>query len=663
MRRGLALALVLAAAVGLPACARGPAPGDLAGWNVLLITIDTLRADRLGFMGYEAIETPVLDGLAEAGVVFDDAISAGPVTLPSHATILTGLYPPAHGALDNGFYSLPEGVPTLATVLQGKGYDTAAVIGAYVLIDRTGLDAGFDVYDDTFRKARQPGQAYRERRASEVTASAVDWLANRESDAPFFLWAHYFDPHASYDPPEPYAARYRLRPYDGEIAYTDESIGVLLDALRDAGQLERTLIVVTADHGEAFGDGGEMTHGLLLRTSTLQVPLVLVAPGHLPAGRRVAEVVATVDIAPTILELLGLPPFPGAQGETLVSALGGRGEERFVYSETRLPADEFGWSMLAGVRSDRWAWVRAPRPELYDLREDPELANSLHEAKPGLAERLDALVGDVLDGERESIARAHLSDEQIAALRSLGYLVSHEPPPLTGEDPKDMLYLQVEANMLMNYMDRRQPEKVLAGVDPLLEKSPGNRELLMLRAHANAQLGNLDPAIEDARESLAHGGSLEVDGTYLAMWLNQAGRPGEAEALLRGFIDAEPEFGQHAYNLANLLGELGRVEEAIEEYERAIALEPENIPARVNLAFLLARNEGDPDRALALADEAIELADDDVPTFMKIKLCGELGLREEGLAVARELQRKVKLRGVEREQLADAIRELPEGAR
>jgi arylsulfatase A-like enzyme/Flp pilus assembly protein TadD len=651
-------------ALGLVSCARGPVSGDLAGWNVLLITIDTLRADRLGFMGYDGVETPVLDDLAASGVVFDGAVSSAPVTLPAHATILTGLYPPAHGALDNGFYSLPEGVPTLATILKEEGYDTAAVIGAYVLVDRAGLDAGFDVYDDEFTKPRLRGQAYRERRAAEVTAKAAAWLESRSSKAPFFLWAHYFDPHAPYDPPEPYATRYRLRRYEGEIAYTDELIGRLLEAVHAAGELDRTLVVVTADHGEAFGDGGEMTHGMLLRGSTLRVPLVLAAAGRLAKGRRVAEVVGTADVTPTILDLLGVSGPGDVHGISLLPAIRGeRREEHYVYSETRLPTDEFGWSMLAGVRGDRWAWVRAPRPELYDLEADPGESNSLHEARPGLVERLDGLVGEILDRGRESVARAHLSDEQVSALRSLGYLVSHEPPPSTGEDPKDMIYIQAEGNLLMNYLDRGEPERVLEGMESLLEKTPLNRELLMLRAQANARLGNLEPAIADMRECLATGGSLEVDGTLLAMWLNQAGKSGEAEALLESFVEAEPDFAQHSYNLGNLLGELDRTEEAVAAYERALELDPDNIPALVNLGFALSRLEGDArdvDRAREAIDRAIELAHDDVPSLMKIDLCQNLGLLEEGLAVARELQQKPKLRGITRQQLADALRRLQE---
>ncbi|MGH2570958.1 MAG: sulfatase-like hydrolase/transferase [bacterium] len=653
--RGRRLALALAAG-GVASCSGGPSPGDLAGWNVLLITIDTLRADHVGFAGYDGVETPVLDGLADDGVVFDDAISAAPVTLPSHATILTGLYPPAHGALDNGFYALPENVPTLATILRARGYETAAVIGAYVLIDRTGLDAGFDRYDDEFKKPRQQGQAYRERRAAEIVASASEWLAGRSSGKPFFLWTHFFDPHAPYDPPEPFASRYRERPYDGEIAYTDEAIGRLLDAIRAEGALERTLVVVTADHGEAFGDGGELTHGLLLRASTLRVPLVIVAPGRLPAGRRIAGVVSTVDVAPTILDLLGLPPIAEAQGKTLLPRIRGeRDDDRWAYSETRLPADEYGWSMLSGARTSGWAWVRAPRPELYDLAADPAESTSVHDEHPDVAERLDAFVGAVLDRGRASVARTALSAEQVDALRSLGYLVSREPPPPTGEDPKDMLWIQVEGNRLMNYLDRNEPEKVLAGVGPLLEKSPGNRELLMLRAQANARLGNLAPAIEDARESLARGGSLEIDGTWLAQWLARSGQPGEAEALLRGFVEAEPGFAQHAFNLANLLGEQGRKAEAVAEYERAIALDPENVPAHVNLAYLL---RDDPERALRLMDRAIELSVDDSPALLKVELCADLGLREEGRALASELQARPELRGITRKQLADAMRKL-----
>ncbi|MBZ0270102.1 sulfatase, partial [bacterium] len=284
-------------------CARGPSPGDLAGWNVLLVTIDTLRSDRLGFEGWTAADTPVLDRLAAGGVVFRTALATAPVTLPSHASILTGLYPPRHGALDNGIYSLPEGVPTLATILKDAGYATSASIGAYVLHRQYGLARGFDVYDDRFR--HPSADAARERRGAHVVDRAIRWLRERDHDAPFFLWAHLYDPHAPYSPPAEYAGF--ADPYDGEIAYVDACIGALLDALREEGSLARTLVVVTADHGEAFGDGGERTHGLLLRESTLRVPWILRAKGALPGGREIADVVSGADVAPTVLALLGLP--------------------------------------------------------------------------------------------------------------------------------------------------------------------------------------------------------------------------------------------------------------------------------------------------------------------------------------------------------------------
>ncbi len=355
----------------------------------------------------------------------------------------------------------------------------------------------------------------------------------------------------------------------------------------------------------------------------------------------------------------------GAHGTSLVPLMRGETrEERYVYSETRLPANEFGWSMLAGVRGNRWAFVRAPRPELYDLDDDPGETSSLHEARPGLVGRLDGLVGEILDAERESVTRAQLTDEQVSALRSLGYLVSHEPPPLTGEDPKDMMYIQQELNVLMNHLERNDPERVLEGVEELVEKTPKNRELLMLRAQANARLGNLEPAIADMQECLAGGGSLEVDGTLLAMWLHEAGRSGEAEALLRSFVEAEPDFAQHSYNLGNLLGNLGRPAEAVAAYERALEIDPDNIPALVNLGFELSRLEGDArdfDRARAAIDHAIEIAHDDVPALMKIDLCAAFDLPEEGMVVARELQKKPQLKGITRQQLADALRRLQEG--
>jgi arylsulfatase A-like enzyme/Tfp pilus assembly protein PilF len=637
----------------------GPEPGALRGWNVVLITVDTLRADRLGFAGHEGAETPNLDDLADAGVAFLDAVASAPVTLPSHATILTGRYPPAHGALDNGFYSLPDGVPTLATALRDAGYETAAFVGAFVLHRRYGLNAGFDLYDDHFRNPLLPGAEHVERRAEDVVARARAWLVGRSPDRPFFLWVHCFDPHSPYDPPEPFGSRFHDRAYDGEIAYTDRELGVLLEAARAAGGAGRTLVVMTADHGEALGDGGERTHGLLLRGATLRVPLILTAPGVLPAGKRIRGTVSGADLAPTVLALLGVDAPGPMDGSSLLEAIAeGRAADRRAYSETRLPEDQLGWSMLAGVRDDRWAYVRAPRPELYDLSADRGETRNLAAEEPDVTARLDEEVQEEL-AALEGTARRDLSPEEEEALRALGYVSGGGVPDPSGADPKDMLPIWNRLEDLQSALAAGRPDVALSGVEKLLERDPGNREARMLLAQAMLRTGRTDEGIRELRELAAAGGDPDRTGTLIAQALQQAGRPAEAEAMYRALMAATPEFAEHPFNLGVLLWAEGRRQEAVAAYEESLALNPDAVHVLVNLAQALSRPDfdgADPERALQLIDRAVLLAADDRPKLFKIYLCAELGRRDEAKAVARELAARRQLRGVTPQELADAIR-------
>ncbi|MBZ0269123.1 sulfatase-like hydrolase/transferase, partial [bacterium] len=619
-------ALALVAALATVSCGRGPEPGALAGWNVLLVTIDTLRADRVGFAGYRGAHTPTMDGLAGEGVVLDNVVASAPVTLPSHATILSGLYPPRHGALDNGFYSLPEDVPTLATILRDAGYRTGAFLGAAVLAKRYGLARGFDEYDDRIQGKREMGHAYRERRAAEVSRLAAAWVRGGNDDRPFFAWVHYYDPHASYAPPARYAKRFAGNPYDGEVAYTDAALGTLLEELRADGRLGKTLVIVTADHGEAFGDGGELTHGFLLRESTLRVPLILSAPGMLPAARRIAGVTPTADIVPTVLDLLGEPVPEGLDGESLLPAIGrGRTRDRYAYSETRLPTDLFGWAMLSGVRGRRWAWVRAPRPELYDLQADPAEARNLDGTRDELATSLDGRVQEVLDRSREADAAHRLDAEQLETLRSLGYVFSEERAEETGEDPKDMLPVLEEINLVMNHFDAGNHADVVTVARSVLAKDPDNVDTLRYLALSQEQLGRREEAIGSLRRAMGAGGSPDLEGTLLAMFLTRAGRFDEAERLLRSFAEADPDFAEHPYNLGNLLASRGRMEEARRAYERAFALDPNSVPITANLASVISKATGgrpDRERAIELIDRAVGLAQgDDRPRLMKVEIC------------------------------------------
>ena len=410
--------------------------------RVVLISVDTLRADHVGCYGASRAHTPTLDAVARRGVRFDAAVSPAPPTLPSHATLLTGLDPPQHGVRDNSVFSLAEEIPTLAERFREAGFATAAFVGAMVLDRRHGLARGFDVYGDRMgvQRSGKANLPYPERRAEAVVDEALAWMATGPER--FFLWVHLYDPHVPYQPPPGFRAAFPDSPYDGEIAYADAQLARLLAALERGGPADRTLLVVTSDHGESLGEHGFTTHGYSIYEATQRVPLLMRGPG-LPAGRVVTEPVGLTDIAPTLLEVAGLDPLATTSGEALDRVIAGDMGGRVAYMETLAPQLQFGWSPLRGVRTRRHRYVRAPRPELYDLGEDPRESRNLAGSLPDLVAELDGALQERLGGERAVEPVALLSEEERARLESLGYAVASvggdptRPGAVGGRDPKD----------------------------------------------------------------------------------------------------------------------------------------------------------------------------------------------------------------------------------
>jgi arylsulfatase A-like enzyme len=323
---------------------------DLSGapyFNVLLITLDTTRADHLGCYGYKPAKTPNLDRLAQEGVRFTRAYCPAPLTLPSHASIMTGLYPVTHGVRNNG-HDLPSGIRTLAEILKGRGYSTAAFVSFFSVDSRFGLDRGFDVYDDTFRSESPFKTQNAERRAEETFAGFSRWLETNGKNR-FFGWVHYYDPHLPYDPPSPYKEEFDGDPYDGEIAYMDRYVGAVLDRLKEQGVLERTIVVIAGDHGEGLGDKVELGHGIFLYEETLRVPFILHNPAVFPRSQLIESQVRLVDVAPTILETIGLKnEAAGMAGQSLLAWLRGKSRKDLdSLVETFYPRENFGWSELA----------------------------------------------------------------------------------------------------------------------------------------------------------------------------------------------------------------------------------------------------------------------------------------------------------------------------
>ena len=430
-------------------------PSAVRRLNLVLVTIDTMRYDRMGCSGYSRIDTPNLDGLARRGVLFESAVTVTPLTAPSHATIFTGLYPMAHKVRDTGGFVLERSHPTLATILHQRGWDTAAFVGASVLKRQVGFARGFTVYDDEIPKTSggRLVSEYAERRAGVVVDRAIRWLDSR-ARSPFFLWVHVFDPHSPYDPPSPFSEKYRGRLYDGEIAYTDQQLGRLFAAIAKRSPADQTLLAVLSDHGESLGEHGEYNHGVFLYDSTLRIVFLLAGPG-VPAGLRVKQQARTVDFLPTLLALMEGAAPEGLPGTCLVPAFSGKEvPTQYSYMETLYPKINMGWAELRGIRTNQWKYIHAPHPELYDLVQDPgekaNLARSHVAEVLQLEARLRAVIGN---DEQKKVHTTMVDPHTLEELKSVGYLggASSNEYTLggTGIDPKDrveilkLLYLAV----------------------------------------------------------------------------------------------------------------------------------------------------------------------------------------------------------------------------
>ena len=591
--------------------------GAARDFNVVLFTLDTLRSDRVGCYGYGGVETPVIDGLAAAGVRFADAVSVVPMTLPSHASIMTGDYPPTHGARDNGTYRVVAQRETLAERFKAAGYSTAAFIAAFVLDHRFGLDQGFDVYDDqiTAQHRAAGAEPLNPQRAGDVvTDAAMRWLESHHAQQPerrFFAWVHLFDPHLPYNPPEPFRSRYAADPYDGEVAFTDVQVGRFVDRLRELGQLERTLIVLVGDHGEGLGDHGESGHSLLIYGATMKVPLVFYCPALIPEGRVVADrVVATIDMAPTIADLLGLPALE-CDGLSLLQP--DVDPDRAIYLETTAPELNHGWSPLYGLRRHRDKVIEAPTPEYYDLHADPgELQNlwsdRLDEAEP-LAERLDALLSAFAQGGGEGESGLALDADARRKLEALGYIGSGAAPELGPlPDPKDMIARfdedQRRANALVA---AEQPQAAIPLIKGLLAVTPRDASLWSLLSLAQTQTRQIDDAIESRLRAI------EIQPNDANAWVAlanlQYGR-GDAEACRVSLAEAErldPDLGEIYLTRARHAVRDKQYDRAITECEAAARRDPTRYAARSwLLQGKIYEEMGRPTDALAACERAHE---------------------------------------------------------
>jgi arylsulfatase A-like enzyme/Flp pilus assembly protein TadD len=615
--------------------------------NVLLITLDTTRADHIGAYGYARGRTKAIDALAAEGIRFAHAQSPVPLTLPAHASVLTGTYPTFHGLRNNGSYFLSPGAETLAKILKTRGYRTAAFVSSFILDSRFGLDQGFDVYSDRMDTAGGVKDMQSERPAGEVFADFDAWLNSSVAAPPFFCWLHFYDPHLPYAPPEPFKSDPSLEPYDGEIANVDLNVGRAFERLRGRGLYDDTLIVIAGDHGEGFGEHGEFGHGIFCYQETLAVPLLMRIPGMRNQPAVVDETVDLVDIMPTVLAAVGAPVPPDVQGISLLPLVAGqRGREREFYFESLYAQEDMGGAPLTGLLAGGWKYFDLPRAECYDLKNDPGEKTNLVKSEAARAGEIKARLKEWIaknPGQKARTGRT-MNAEERRRLESLGYVAAAAPRP-RGEnlpDPKDLIAGWTENLTAKTYFQAGELARAEAHFLRAIELNPAFFNPYVDLSHLRFGRGDTEGGLAILKEGVDRiPGSAAVKIEY-ARGLADADRPEEALAVLR---EAEKQmvYGQHEtmdVMFGVTLSRMERFKEAADYLRKALEIEPDNAAAARDLGYCLYRS-GLPAEAVPFYKRAeVGLPDDPV-------VPGELALCQAAVkdyaAAALSFERSVRL--------------------
>lgn len=625
--------------------------------NIIVITLDTTRADRMGFLGSKRGLTPHLDTLAKQSAVFTRAYSHVPLTTASHATIFTGTYPQYNHVVDFGI-PLSDKLPYTPDILRKNGYHTAAFIASLVLDPlggtAPGFDRGFEVYDAGFHMRPRGADRYEtvERRASDVVNHALAWLSKRPA-GPMFLWIHLYDAHDPYDPPEPFKTRYRSQPYDGEIAYADAEVGRLLAALRTQGQFDNSLIAVMSDHGESLGEHGENTHGVFLYDSTIHVPLLVKLPGVRATGKQVDTRVSLVDVAPTILRQAGLPVPAEMQGQSLLSFIGktstdnAPSQDRAAYAETDYPHRAFGWSSLRALRTGKYLYIRAPQAELYNLTSDPQEKENIAVSSKAVADTLAAQLEDLRRKTTQTLLELAKPDpEQVEKLQALGYVASDASNSKTGStdsgiDPKSKIEV---SNLLHDAMldveDARYREAVPL-LDRVLVEQPGMPIAEMQLGIAHARLRNYAealPHLEKAVKVLPDSGM----GHYeLGLARFETGDWKAAAPEFEAAVAKAPRWADAHFSLASVYARIDRVPDAMTELDTTLKLNPDHYRANLLRGRILSLQKI-PDQALPNLQKAVEVQPASVEAHLFLgDAYAQLGRQQDAL---REREEAARLR-------------------
>ncbi len=633
----LLVAALAAAAAGVSVrywfapAARAPAPavvdlGTLSGGlsrgdlNLLVITLDTTRADHLGAYGATEVETPALDRLGREGVVFEQAMATAPLTLPAHSSIFTAKFPPEHGVRDNGGFFLGPEQETLAEVLKARGYATGGFVSAFVLDSKWGIDQGFDTYFDDFDtsigRSRSAGEI--QRRGDQVVDRALPWIES-VSDRRFFAWLHFYDPHTPYDPPEPYRSRYASHPYRGEIAFMDAQVGRVVAFLEQRGLLEKTVIVAIGDHGESLGEHGENQHGFFIYEAATHVPFIIRTPFPATRGRRVADPVRAVDVMPTALELLGLPAVTGVSGRSLTPLLAGVVPTLDLegYAEAMYPLHHYGWSDLRALRAGRYKLIDAPRPELFDLQEDPKETTNIFEARRSLGDLMVSRLRQTEQGFTQVTASQPPEDvdpEVRARLAALGYVGSFVASAADARsdraDPKDRVEI---FNLLGAARDSTADpdsfEKVVRILRSVVAEDPKVIDAWFKLGNAYFRAGRFQEAIDNYRKALELKPDYDLAVINIAQAYRQMGNDEAAIAGYEHYLRIGPKDAYVRYQLGEIFLDRGDSTTAERWFREALDLDPKVAQAK-NAMAVLAFQRGHVAESERLIAEAIAIRSD-----------------------------------------------------
>ncbi len=568
--------------------------------DIILITIDTLRADSVGFAGNARVRTPFMDRLANEGIAFTEAHAHNVVTLPSHTNILTGLYPYQHGVRDNAGFHLDPKYPTVATMLKADGYTTGAFVGAFPLDSRFGLNQGFDEYDDRYREGTNSRDfVMAERTAPEVLTAAMKWY-EQVRDRKKFLWIHLYDPHAPYAPPPPFDQQYRDEPYLGEVAATDAAMQKFLGPVLANGR--DTLVILTADHGESLGEHGELTHGLFAYEGTLHIPLVIWEPGTIE-HRVESRPVRHVDIVPTILDRVGVKVPKDLPGRSLLKA----GGERDSYFESLSASLNRGWAPLIGMIHGDYKYVDLPLPELYRLSSDPKETTNLVDDQRRTAFEIRELLAS--SAPTTEVAGRNVSPDEAARLRSLGYLAgtAAKKDYTAADDPKNLVELDAKSHEVLALYQKGRIDEAIALAREILAERPEMANVRETLSFLLQQDEKPAEAIATIRKAIREGIATDAMRRRLGMLLSENGHAAEAVQVLSELDDADDPDFLNAYGIA--LADTGNLDEAVRKFQHALAVDHTNATAYQNLGIVELR-AGSVEQARQSLMKALDLNDE-----------------------------------------------------